>query len=98
VNPGGGLSGSMPFAIALACFGMNMTFEEALVAATINGAWSLDRSHDAGSLEPGKQADAVLVHGDAIDLVRVGARSVAAVLKAGRIVAGNGNLGEAVQP
>jgi imidazolonepropionase len=92
VNPGGGLSGSMPFAIALACFGMNMTFEEALVAATINGAWSLDRSNDAGSLEPGKQADAVLVHGDAIDLVRVGVRAVAAVVKTGRIVAGNMNI------
>jgi imidazolonepropionase len=98
VNPGGGLSGSMPFAIALACFGMNMTFEEALVAATVNGAWSLDRSHDVGTLEPGKKADAVLVRGDAIDLVRVGAPSVAAVVKAGRIVAGNGNLGDTVQP
>ena len=43
VNPGGGFSPSMPFAIALACFGMDMTFEEALVAATFNGAWSLDR-------------------------------------------------------
>ena len=42
--PGGGLSPSLPFAMALACFGMGMTFEEALVGATINGAWSLDRS------------------------------------------------------
>ena len=44
VNPGGGFSPSMPFAITLACFAMGMTFEEALVAATINGAWSLDRA------------------------------------------------------
>ena len=36
VNPGGGFSPSMPFAMALACFAMNMTFEEALAAATIN--------------------------------------------------------------
>ena len=35
VNPGGGLSPSMPFAITLACFGMHMTLEEAVVAATL---------------------------------------------------------------
>ena len=32
VNPGGGFSPSMPFAMALGCFGMDLTFEEALVA------------------------------------------------------------------
>ena len=52
---------------------MGLTFEEALVAATINGAWSLDRAGIVGSLEPGKLMDAVLVDGDAIDLIRVGA-------------------------
>lgn len=86
VNPGGGFSPSMPFAIALAVFAMNMTFEEALVAATINAAWALDRDRDAGSLEAGKLADAVLIAGDAIDLVRVGANSVAGVIKRGRFV------------
>ncbi|MET0215377.1 MAG: imidazolonepropionase, partial [Vicinamibacterales bacterium] len=59
VNPGGGLSPSMPFAMTLACFAMEMTFEEAVTAATINAAWSLDRAHEVGSLEPGKLADAV---------------------------------------
>jgi imidazolonepropionase len=88
VNPGGGFSPSMPFAIALACFGMNMTFEEALTAATINGAWSLDVAGTAGSLEPGKLADAVLVEGDAINLIRIGTASVAAVIKGGRLVYG----------
>ena len=68
VNPGGGFSPSMPFAMTLACFGMGMTFEEALVGATINGACSLDRADTVGSLEPGKLTDAVLVHGDAVDL------------------------------
>jgi imidazolonepropionase len=88
VNPGGGFSPSMPFAIALACFGMGMTFEEALAGATINAAWSLDRAPDIGSLEPGKLADVVFVHGDAINLIRVGAPSIAAVMKRGRIVHG----------
>jgi imidazolonepropionase len=79
----------MPFAMTLACFGMGMTFEEALAAATINAAWSLDKAAQVGSLEPGKAADAVLVRGDAIDLIRVGAASIAGVMKRGKIVVGD---------
>jgi imidazolonepropionase len=90
VNPGGGISPSMPFAMALACFGMGMTFEEALVAATLNGAASLDRASVAGSLEPGKPFDAVLVDGPAINLVRVNATVIAQVFKKGRRVARSG--------
>ena len=88
VNPGGGFSPSMPFAMTLACFSMGLTFEEALIAATINGAWSLDSAERVGSLEPGKLMDAVIVAGDAINLIRVGAASIAAVVKNGRIVSG----------
>lgn len=86
VNPGGGFSPSMPFAMALACFSMGLTFEEALVAATINAAYSLDRHHRVGSLEAGKQMDAVVVAGPAIDLIRVGAETIRAVIKKGRLV------------
>jgi imidazolonepropionase len=89
VNPGGGFTPSMPFAVTLGCFGMNLTFEEAMVAATINAAWSIDRADEAGSLEPGKLADAVIVNGDAINLIRVGAPAIAAVVKRGRIVHGS---------
>jgi len=87
VNPGGGLSPSMPFAIALACFAMEMTLEEALVAATINAAWSLDRADRVGSLERGKLMDAVLISGGLVDLLRVGATAVRTVIKRGRVVA-----------
>lgn len=86
VNPGGGFSPSMPFAMTLACFGMGLTFEEALVGATINAAYALDRHHLVGSLEPGKQMDAVIVDGPAIDLIRVGADTIRAVIKKGRVV------------
>jgi imidazolonepropionase len=86
VNPGGGFSPSMLFAMTLSCFAMDMTFEEALVAATINGAWSLDRANSVGSLETGKQMDAVLIDGDAINLIRIGAPSIVAVIKSGRVV------------
>jgi len=91
VNPGGGFSPSMPFAITLACFAMEMTFEEAVTAATINAAWSLDRAHEVGSLEPGKLADAVIVRGEATDLLHVRhgePNAIAGVIKRGTIVAG----------
>jgi imidazolonepropionase len=89
VNPGAGYSPSMPFAMTLACFGMNLTFEEALVAATINAACSLNRQDRIGSLELGKQMDAVVVDGPAINLIRVGADTIRAVVKRGRLVVGN---------
>jgi len=86
INPGGGLSPSMPFAIALACFGMHMTLEEALVAATINAAWSLDLADRAGSLEPGKLMDAVIVHGGLTELLRIGVPVVRSIIKRGKLV------------
>ena len=89
VNPGAGYSPSMPFAMTLACFGMHLTFEEALVAATINAATSLGRHDRVGSLEPGKQMDAVVVQGPAINLIRVGVETIRAVIKRGRVVIGN---------
>jgi imidazolonepropionase len=88
VNPGGGFSPSMPFAMTLGCFAMGLTFEEALSAATINGAYSLDRDKSIGSLEPGKLMDAVLIAGDAIDLIRVGTAPISQVIKRGRVVYG----------
>ena len=86
VNPGGGFSPSMPFVMSLACFGMGMTVEESLVAATLNAAWSLDRAHAVGSLEPGKLMDAVVVKGDLVELLRVGAPAVRMVIKRGKVV------------
>jgi imidazolonepropionase len=88
VNPGAGFSPSMPFAMALACFAMGLTFEQALVGATINAAYSIDRHAAVGSLEPGKQMDAVIIAGPAIDLIRVGAATIRSVIKKGRLVAG----------
>lgn len=85
INPGGGFSPSMPFAITLACFGMGLTLEEGLVAATINAAASLDRADRVGSLEVGKQMDAVVVNGALSDLIRVGAPSIRSVIKRGKL-------------
>jgi imidazolonepropionase len=88
LNPGAGLSPSMPFAITLACFAMKMTLEEALVAATINAAWSLDRADTVGSLEAGKMMDAVIIDGHLTDLLRVGSPSIRSVIKRGKLVGG----------
>ena len=86
LNPGGGMSPSMPFALSLACFAMGITLEEALVGATLNAAWSVDRSDTVGSLEPGKLMDAVVVRGDPTNLVRVGAPSIMTVIKRGKVI------------
>jgi imidazolonepropionase len=92
VNPGGGFSPSMPFAMTLACFGMAMTLEEALVAATINAAWAIDRSTVTGSLEPGKLMDAVVVNGSLVELLRSGPPAVRFVVKRGEaVVCGEGS-------
>ena len=88
VNPGGGFTPSMPFVIALACFGMGMTLEEALVGATINAAASLDRADRIGSLEVGKQLDAVIIDGTLADIIRVGAPVIRQVIKKGRVAHG----------
>jgi imidazolonepropionase len=86
VNPGAGFSPSMPFAMTLACFAMEMTLEEALVAATLNAAWSIDRAPMVGSLEPGKLMDAVVVNGPLTELIRVGAPAIRTVIKRGEVV------------
>jgi len=53
---------SMPFVMNLACILMKLTPNEALVAATLNSAASLLRSHEIGSLEVGKFADFLVLN------------------------------------
>jgi imidazolonepropionase len=95
VNPGGGLSPSLPFAMAIACFSMGLALEEALTAVTVNAAFSLDLHDEAGSVEVGKRADLVLLRSPRLlDLVRVGVPAIRAVVKAGRVVVRDGRLVE----
>ena len=61
--------------------------EEALVAATLNGAVALNRADRVGSLEVGRQMDAVIVDGTLADLTRVGAPVIRDVIKRGAVVA-----------
>jgi imidazolonepropionase len=56
-NPGTSPTVSMPMILSLACTQLHMTPAEAITAATINGAYSLGREKQIGSLEVGKLAD-----------------------------------------
>lgn len=53
---------SMPFVMNLACINYRMKPNEALVAATLNGAQSMQRSKTHGSIEVGKVADFVIIN------------------------------------
>jgi imidazolonepropionase len=93
VNPGGGLSPSLPFAMTVGCFAMGLALEEALAAVTVNAAFSLDLEREVGSVEVGKRADLVLLRSTRlIDLVRVGVPAIRAVVKDGRVVVRDGQL------
>lgn len=86
-NPGGGLSSSMPFAMTLACFGMGLSLEEALSAATIGSATSVGLEDEVGSIEVGKRADFLLLTSDRLlDLIRLGENPVAQVVANGLLV------------
>jgi imidazolonepropionase len=56
-NPGSTPSGRMSFVVSLACIKMKMLPEEAINAATINGAAALELQHDFGSITKGKVAN-----------------------------------------
>jgi imidazolonepropionase len=56
-NPGSSPTPSMPIIFSLACTQMKMSPAEAISAATINAAYSLNRGDSIGSLEPGKLAN-----------------------------------------
>ena len=56
-NPGTSPCWNMQLVLSAACTHMKMTPEEALCAATINGACALKAGARLGSIEPGKQAD-----------------------------------------
>jgi len=60
-NPGSSMTESMSMVMQLATLQMQMTVEESLTAATLNGAASLGLAHETGSIEAGKRADIALI-------------------------------------
>jgi len=59
-NPGSAPSGNMNFVVSTACIKMNLTPEEAINAATINGAYAMGIENDYGSISKGKKANLIM--------------------------------------
>ena len=59
-NPGSTPSGNMNFVVSTACIKMKMTPEEAINAATINGAYAMNLLEKVGSITKGKLANLIL--------------------------------------
>jgi imidazolonepropionase len=59
-NPGSSPSGNMNFVVATACIKMKLTPEEAINAATINGAYAMGLSESHGSITKGKTASVMI--------------------------------------
>lgn len=59
-NPGSSPSGNMNFVVASASIKMGMTPEEAINAATINGAYAMNLSNEVGSITKGKKANFII--------------------------------------
>lgn len=58
-NPGSSPSFNMNFVVALSCIQMKMLPEEAINAATLNGAYAMELNHELGSIRIGKMANLI---------------------------------------
>lgn len=58
-NPGSSPSANMQLVISMACISMRMLPEEAINAATINGAFAMEVNDQLGSISPGKKANLI---------------------------------------
>jgi len=93
-NPGSSPTESMPTILALACLEMGLSIEEALTAATLNGAAALGRADRIGSVEVGKRADLIVLDGPTPHYVvyHYGVNPIRHVVKAGRVVVRHGAI------
>jgi imidazolonepropionase len=87
LNPGTGWCGNMQFVIALACRYMRLTPAQAVAAATINAAAAIAAEGRVGSLEPGKQADLLILRVEDYRHLgyRFGVNLVQTVIKKGKV-------------
>lgn len=85
-NPGTSWCESMQFILALACRKLGLTPAQAIAAATINAAAALQLENRVGAIEPGMQADLLILSVDDYRQLgyRFGTNLVATVLKRGR--------------
>ncbi len=88
LNPGTAWCGNMQFVLALACRYLRLTPAQAIAAATLNAAAAISRADRVGSIEPGKQADLLILKvNDYRHLgYRFGVNLVQTVIKRGRLI------------
>lgn len=85
-NPGTSPVVALPVALGLAIRRYGLLSREALLAVTLNAAWTIGLSEQIGSIEVGKRGDLVLLDAPVERLgYRFGHNPVAAVLVAGRL-------------
>ena len=58
-NPGSSPSGNMNLVVSMSCIGMKMLPEEAINAATLNGAYAMGVEKESGSITVGKKANLI---------------------------------------
>ena len=89
-NPGSSYTESMPFVFGLAVMHMALSPLEALTGVTLNAAYAVGMADRVGSLDPGKQADFLLLDGEspAILAYHAGVSPVTAVYKRGELISG----------
>ena len=61
-NPGSSPSGNMNLVVAMSCIQMKMLPEEAINAATLNGAYAMELGVELGSITRGKRANLIFTH------------------------------------
>jgi len=88
MNPGSCYSESIPLLFSLATLYMGLTVEESITALTLNAAAALGKADETGTIEPGKQADLVIL--DAPDYqhlsYHIGVNLVDRVVKRGELI------------
>jgi imidazolonepropionase len=99
-NPGTAWCESMQFVIALACRVLKITPAQAIAASTINAAYAIRRHDRVGSLEPGKQADLLILSVPDFRHLgyRFGTNLVRQVVKRGRVYPVQVEAGSEVAP
>ena len=88
-NPGSSPSGNMNFVVSTACIKMKLTSEEAINAATINGAYAMGISDKVGSITKGKIANLIITKDiNSINEIpySFGSGKISKVILAGKII------------
>jgi imidazolonepropionase len=94
MNPGTSPTCNMQMVASLACSHMRMTPAEAISAATINGAHAAGCAGQAGSIEPGKNADLIILNVPDYREIpyHFGVNLVKTTIKRGRVVYEQGEV------